>query len=278
MKINHRLESEPVLYKNLPVNLREHVASPNYSLFKPHWHTRLEMLFITEGSMEILLNDHYITAKEGDIILINPEVTHEGHTSTDSVKYRVIMFEYDSFIYDKATRQLLEPFQFCNSGFVEQINDTEIMGIAHQIFDIVQNKPDGFQLQLRSLIYYMLGILINRYVDTSLTKIVYPKAFDEVMDYISKNFCKEITTSSISKLFGYNESYFCRRFKEATGLKPLKYIRIMRLEKAKQLLKTSDRSIVSIATECGFTDANYFSRCFKSYYKMTPKEYQSQNT
>lgn len=278
MKIDHRLELEPVLYNNLPIKLLEISASPNSTCFTLHWHTRFEILIIENGSLSVCINGKHFTAQEGDIVLINPETMHEGHTHLQPVNYRVIMFELDSFTHDKTAKYILEPFHFCNAAFTTIVHDPEIVNISRQLFYMVQNKPDGFELKLIGLVYYMLGLLVSQYIDVSYTSTIYPKEFHEVIDYISKNFCKNITTSSISSMFGYNESYFCRRFKKLTGLKPLNYIKILRLEKAKHLLKSSDRSIVSIAAECGFSDANYFARCFKAHYKITPKEYQSQNT
>lgn len=277
MKIDHRFELEPVLYNNLPIKLLEISTTPNNTCFELHWHTRFEMLIIEQGSVDLSLNGKQFTAEEGDIVLINPETMHEGHTTNQSVKYRVIMFELDSFTYDKAAKNILESFQLGNSTFIHKIHDCEVVQISNQIFDAVQNKSQGFELKLIGLVYYMLSIFVNKYIDSSQSNPSCPKEFAEIIDYISQNFCKDITTSSISSMFGYNESYFCRRFKEITGLKPLNYIKILRLEKSKDLLKEHDSSIVSIAAECGFSDANYFARCFKSHYQLTPKEYRAQN-
>lgn len=277
MKINHRLELEPVLYNNLPIKLLEISATPNNTCFELHWHTRFEILVIDQGQLELTLNGQKFSAQTGDILLINPETMHEGHTDNNSVRYRVIMFEYDSFTQNKVARNLLTPFHLGQLGFQSKIHDDEIVNLSQELFLLAQHRPNGFELKIIGLMYYLLGILLSKYIDETGTVTLCPNDFQEIIHYISNNYCKDISTASISSKFGYNESYFCRRFKDITGLKPLKYIKILRLEKAKHLLKSSERSIISIATECGFSDANYFARCFKAHYKITPKEYQTKN-
>lgn len=127
-----------------------------------------------------------------------------------------------------------------------------------------------------SLTYHLLGRLLERHVNPHFSNLINTRDFQEVIDYISTHFCDKISTNYISKMFGYNETYLCRRFKDITGLSPVEYIKILRLEKARSLLKHSNESISAIAIECGFSDINYFSRRFKAHYKITPKEYHTQ--
>ena len=65
-------------------------------------------------------------------------------------------------------------------------------------------------------------------------------------------------------MFGYDESYFCRLFKSVVGVRPMEYIRVLRLEKARRLLINEKKGISKVALECGFNDSNYFSNIFKN--------------
>ncbi|OCQ23663.1 hypothetical protein A7985_06895 [Pseudoalteromonas luteoviolacea] len=67
-------------------------------------------------------------------------------------------------------------------------------------------------------------------------------------------------------------STFNRRFKQVYGTSANKYLIGKRLEKARQLIKLTDKSVTSIAIECGFEELSYFSRAFKQQYQVTPSQ------
>jgi two-component system response regulator YesN len=56
-----------------------------------------------------------------------------------------------------------------------------------------------------------------------------------------------------------------------------KYLQDLRMEKAEELLRTSDQFIIDVALKVGFTDPKYFSRVFKKKHGMTPQEYRDKN-
>ena len=68
-----------------------------------------------------------------------------------------------------------------------------------------------------------------------------------------------------------------RRMQDLVGTSPAVFIMQFRLEKAKQLLASTDIPIGYIATQCGFEDHSYFTRAFKQAYGETPKEYRQQH-
>ena len=73
---------------------------------------------------------------------------------------------------------------------------------------------------------------------------------------------------------GLAERSFKRRFKRATGMTPIAYVQVVRLEQAKQLLETTDQSIDAIAEQVGYEDASFFGRLFHRRVGLTPAEYR----
>src|SRR5690606_29564615 len=86
---------------------------------------------------------------------------------------------------------------------------------------------------------------------------------NQVKRYIQKNYSKGITLNSVSRHFHVNPSYLSRIFLEHTGENYLSYVNRIRITKAKELLKTSDKKIYEVALEIGFNDTYYFSTWFK---------------
>jgi len=82
------------------------------------------------------------------------------------------------------------------------------------------------------------------------------------------------TVEQLCKYIFMSHSQLHRKLEALTGCSPNKFIRIIRLNKSKELLRTSDNSISSIAFECGYNDPAYFSRVFKQEHNVTPQEWR----
>ncbi|MBD5780025.1 helix-turn-helix domain-containing protein [Pelagicoccus sp. NFK12] len=77
-----------------------------------------------------------------------------------------------------------------------------------------------------------------------------------------------------AKLAGYSVTQFSQRFRQHTGTSPMNYLNELRIQRAGELLKSSDRAIKDIAHELGFEDPLYFSRCFRKCVGLSPRAYR----
>jgi len=91
--------------------------------------------------------------------------------------------------------------------------------------------------------------------------------------FIDENFCNEITLEEVSKAVCVSPHYFSRLFKEETSENFIEYLTKIRIESAKELMKSGSLSIKEICFKVGFADPNYFSHIFKKTEKLTPSEY-----
>lgn len=85
------------------------------------------------------------------------------------------------------------------------------------------------------------------------------------------------TVEQLCRKIFMSHSQLHRKLDALTGCSPNKFIRMIRLKKAIELLKDPTRSITSIAMECGYSDSGYFARVFKQEYGMTAQEWRSGN-
>ena len=95
-----------------------------------------------------------------------------------------------------------------------------------------------------------------------------------ICDFINNNYKNsEINLTYVANKFGFNPSYLSRRFKEETGMSFVDYVTKCRMDKAIELLHKKTAMYIT-AREVGIPDPNYFSKCFKQHYGMTPTEYK----
>lgn len=99
-------------------------------------------------------------------------------------------------------------------------------------------------------------------------------AVKKAIRYISVNFFQNITLDIVAAHVHLNPAYFSTLFKTSTGYSFKEYLTKVRIEESKRLLKTTSHSIVDICLAVGFEDQSYFSKVFKKYTGLTPKQYR----
>ncbi len=99
-------------------------------------------------------------------------------------------------------------------------------------------------------------------------------AIKKAIDYVNKNYHTDIPLSEISRIVSMAPSHFCRIFKKITKENFVNYVNKVRIEKAVNLIISTDDSINSIYEKVGFNSKNYFYKIFKMYYNTTPNQYR----
>lgn len=92
--------------------------------------------------------------------------------------------------------------------------------------------------------------------------------------YISQNFSRNLTLDEVADHVHLNPAYFSTLFKQSTGSSFKEYLNMVRIEESKRLLSNTDYSIIDISLATGFEDQSYFSKVFKKYTGLTPKQYR----
>ncbi len=96
----------------------------------------------------------------------------------------------------------------------------------------------------------------------------------QAIEYMQAHLGENLSLNDIANELGMSQYYFCHLFKRSTGMSPHQYLMRQRVEWAKQLLKQSDRTITSIALECGFANQSHFARYFRQCTGMNPSQFR----
>lgn len=94
-----------------------------------------------------------------------------------------------------------------------------------------------------------------------------------VNDYLEDNFCNRVSLDDIAAAVHTNRSYLSRVYKQKTGLNLFDTINMKRLLLAKKLIGENEKKMYEIAVQVGFEDTAYFSKVFKKFEGISPKEY-----
>ena len=89
-----------------------------------------------------------------------------------------------------------------------------------------------------------------------------------------ENYKENISLDDVCEKSGMSSYYFCRLFKKASGSGFVDYLNFVRICKSEKLLAKSEKSILEVAYDVGFSSVSYYNRIFKRYKNCTPTEYR----
>jgi two-component system, response regulator YesN len=105
------------------------------------------------------------------------------------------------------------------------------------------------------------------------------KAYNPIgyaVEYIRKNYNKDLNLAIISNMVSMNSNYFSSLFKKKTGLSFVNFLQTVRVEKSKALLMEPGPKIYEIAEKVGYNDEKYYCKVFKAITGVSPNDYRQQ--
>jgi AraC-like DNA-binding protein len=102
------------------------------------------------------------------------------------------------------------------------------------------------------------------------------KIINEVKAFIIENYDQELPLKKIAGAMFLSPGYLTRIFKQEIGITVMGYLKKVKLEEAKKLLRNPRYKIDDIASKIGYKDSSYFAKVFQRYEKHTPSEYRKQ--
>ncbi|MBT2662844.1 response regulator [Bacillus sp. ISL-45] len=103
------------------------------------------------------------------------------------------------------------------------------------------------------------------------------KYMDRAIAYIRENYHKDLNLAVVANYISLNYSYFSHMFKEYIGQNFVDYLKMVRVESAKRLLKETDFKILEISEMVGYKNPKQFARVFREVEGISPKEYREMN-
>ena len=97
---------------------------------------------------------------------------------------------------------------------------------------------------------------------------------ETVKSYVYEHYAEPLSAEILSGAVYLSTGYMSYIFKKETGEGLNRFIKIYRLEKARELLETTNKKIVQICQETGFSNASYFCKSFREYYGMSPEKFR----
>lgn len=244
-----------------------------------HWHEELEITYIINGGYNHYIDGTCVKAEPGRLIVTNAESVHnmvEEHEIPDDTYLAVMLILSKKFL--EAYYPEYKSFYFTNEK--RQCCD-EIKDIMLQLSEYNKLEKNNFtEMNVKGLIlqllYYMSidGGVVERENKFDVNYLKNIERLKGVLSYVENHYTEPIHQAEIAEKYYFTKEYFARYFKKCTGMTFMEYLKEFRVQKAQNELLSSDRSIVEIALNNGFSDERRFILAFKQMYHMTPFQYR----
>ena len=255
--------------------------------YQMHWHSYGEIMFVGPGETNIYkVNQNTYELLPGDFVLIWPMEMH-SIVDADRTESLVIQFSnaFINSLFD--LRRIMHLYRnvhiICIKAHPELAEKLRV--IAFKMKDIFLSEQPNRELKCCMLLMEFMLTLDEHRADFApeLANVGQDHYTEDIMrrmitvtDYIKNNLtADDLSQGTMAEMAGISKDYFSRIFKNVTGMNYSKWLNMIRLEKATELLTQNNCTLTEIAMLSGFQSIPSFNRVFRSEKGMSPGEYRA---
>ncbi len=231
--------------------------------YRLHFHSHIEICLVTDGEMEVWINDQRKLLGKGDISVAWSYDAHAYYTPSYSYNISAIippqMFE--EFLPLLENRHASSPF----------LSDPVLFDRLYALMKELSKCEE--ELTRKGYIYVILGTLIkNMNFEESFVRSD-RQLSSKVLIYMNEHFREKINLLEVAHALGYSPNHMSLMFKNTMRLTFNQYLTLLRLRESVILMREGKKSITDCAFESGFQSLRSFYRAFQSEFGCTPREF-----
>ena len=299
----HNSRLELVFEKRIPgLRVSEAVRHHRFIMRSRHVHETIELHFNLEGQRLMFVDRETYSLSPHSAIVVNHNLIHRTSTAPGfPPDHHNFILQLDRSRFDQILQVVgLRGFDDFGERFngVATFNESEwqlILSVISEFKAMCEEDKMGAAvsmedahaflylqaLELASIFAKARRRLLHteleanqKAVPETVVKTGVHQKVHEVALYLQTHIHESVSLEELAQRFFMSRSYLTRSFRNITGFSVVEYMTYIRIQKAQQLLRESDRSITEIADLCGFGNITYFEKVFKTTTGQTPVQYR----
>lgn len=258
---------------NLPVHLD--IYQVDNSIVPNHWHAHIEVIYLCEGSMQVICNEQKYLLNQHDLFVVN---SGDIHYTRSIGKSKIILLQIPYSLISQTISN-------CSTlSFQEYYSESKLCStpaykkLLHQLMSMKKlylEKPHGYQFLFNSSLQLFLYLLYHNFssrkdIDEVAKESKSSERLKMVISYVEEHYAENINLHDIAELVSLNPEYFCRYFKKYMGFTFIEYVNMVRLNHIHADILSTKDNIITIQERHGFSNYKVFNRMFKEVYGCTP--------
>lgn len=271
---------EKITYRTIN-KMRFEIADINFKSY--HVHPEIEITQVISGNLHIHTPEEDFDLSDGEIALFSPNQPHSCHSNAlQPCTLLTIQVDPDvcASYAPNITNLVFETSHV--SAVVEEQENEAIKSICFHIGYNYYGQKDGFEFRCMSDFNRLMGEFVA-YIpyhfitdDELQSAILTSQRMNRIIRFIKGNYTSKITLNDIAEKEHLTTSYLSHFFKNQLHQSFQSYVNSLRFEHAVMLLVKTDRKMIDICIESGFSDSKYMNKAFMDVYHMTPREFRRQ--
>lgn len=229
------------------------------------------LIYCVKGGGWCELGDQLHTVREGDLLVVPPG---EPHAYGAQAKHPWTIHWLHAVGANVA--EYLRELGLSEQSPVLPIGeDLQLVLLFNEVVKTLERSLSFLNLlQASHALAHLLALLIRhrhehtRDVSDAVQKVA------QCIVYMSEHLDQPLRVAALAALANLSSAHFTALFKEQTGCSPRDYLHLLRIHRACQLLHTTTLPVKDIATKLGYQDQFHFSRQFKAFQGIAPREYR----
>lgn len=260
--------------EEFPLTFHEDQLMPGFVDIGPHWHEHIELLYFKEGRGRVFIDSEPYEVGPGDLIVVPSSAIHSFDTQETGLYYDCLIVDWRYF------RE--KGFDATENGLPAKMVDEEVGRVFQLLRREMSERAELYHNAAQGLVLYLLSLIYRHYGQKAVVAGGKSRSgkFDtikEVMRYLKAHFAETVRIEDVATHFGFSKYYFCRLFREVTGVTAVSYLNRARCVEARRLLRTTDVPIARIAERCGFENAAYFAKTYQKMMGCRPRDDRKKN-
>ena len=247
-----------------------------------HWQESMELIFVKRGAGLVQAGAVTHPAYMGDIFIFTPGTLHAlRQTEGQYMEYENIIFDPELLggAGDLCAEKYILPLQSGRLALNVHLTPDDLYypqeaNCLKEIEDANSSKLPGYELVIKSGLLRFLALLILHGKQQLPAETADTRRLKTVLQWISEHYAQKICVADAAEVCSFSSSHFMRWFRQMTGQSFIAFLNEYRLNTAAEALQTTDETVLTIASRCGFENLSYFNRIFKAHFGITPRDYR----
>ena len=253
-------------------------VKPEKRFYREHHHTECELSVFAEGNGIYNVNRREYSFHAGDAFLFGSNEIHCITEINSPLHLINIQFEPRILWEYPENHEMLRLFNSRKSCFSNRFDsDDQLKQAILEIEKELTERKPGYIIKAKYILYSALIYIIRQYnsTDSMTDNLSSSDGIRNAIIFINQNIEKKLTLKDIADSACMSKTYFSSMFKKFNVISPWDYITIKRVEKAIELLKSTNQNKLQIAEKCGFSSQSNFYKAFNQVTGKAPSDFSA---
>jgi AraC-like DNA-binding protein len=268
---------EVVDFNQQPINL--YVTELTYC--EPHWHEAAELIIVLSGSFEVLLPNRSLRLRRGGVVFVQGDDLHTVHPREDRSVLLGVQFSPALRLVCGAGREPSRVFEELRPR--EPAHRDLLAAVTNLARHVFHHEPVFGDYSLLKHVFTLLEA-VQVVSDSSVALDDTEKSSgsgDRQMEiakgaiaYANDHYLEDIKLLDVAEAMGVSYHHLSHTFKAVSGFSFREYLTLLRVNKARELLRDETLNITRISSGSGFSEHKHLDAAFKKYFATTPTQYR----